>query len=625
MSRSRIACRCVLLILILLAFALRFYRLSAQSFWNDEGNSARIAERPLKLIWEGAAADIHPPGYYLLLHYWRALCGHSEFSLRSFSALAGVLTVVFTFLLGRRLFNERVGTMAALVGAVSPFAIYYAQEARMYALLGLLSVLSTYLLAAGSIPLYLITCVAGLYTHYAFPFVLFVHNLWVGLWWLAEGRHRADWKRLMLTWAGLQMIMVLLYLPWLPIALRSVTGWPAAGREYRLWEAMLDVLRVLTVGQTLPPVQARVRVALVEAVLLLTLSLWPRRATGTRLSAVGIMLYLAIPVSLIFALGLYKPEWLKFLLVVLPPFHILMALGADNLGRSISRRPALSSVLSALLLLPCLFPLAPSLRNLYFDPSYARDDYRGIAAFIASRLRPGDAIILNAPNQWEVFTYYYPDRDVYPAPYRPDPSEVEGFLLPLTEQYRRFFVLYWGDAESDPGRLIESWLAEHAYKATDSWHGRVRLSLYGVASLPERPTADLESCFGEAICLRGYALPERQLGAGEILPVSLFWETRGEVTERYKVTVQLLDGSGQLVTQCDTEPRAGLLPTDRWKAGLTLTDRYGLLLPPEVAPGRYELIVAVYHAFTGIRLPVSRPGASPGDHIRIAQVEVSAR
>ncbi|HDQ34698.1 MAG TPA: hypothetical protein ENN14_00085, partial [Chloroflexi bacterium] len=50
-----------LLVLLLLSAGLRFYRLDAQSFWNDEGNTARLVERPIPLIIAGAAGDIHPP------------------------------------------------------------------------------------------------------------------------------------------------------------------------------------------------------------------------------------------------------------------------------------------------------------------------------------------------------------------------------------------------------------------------------------------------------------------------------------------------------------------------------------------------------------------------------------
>lgn len=260
----------------------------------------------------------------------------------------------------------------------------------------------------------------------------------------------------------------------------------------------------------------------------------------------------------------------------------------------------------------------PSLRNLYFDPTYARDDYRQIAADVAAALRPGDAIILNAPNQWEVFTYYYPDQDVYSAPYRPGSEGVEAFMTPLVEQYRRLFVLYWGDAESDPRRLIETWLAAHAYKAGDAWYGRVRLATYGVAPLPEEPVIALDARFGEAIRLGGYALAGDPFAPGDVLPVTLFWEAQAPIAERYKVTVQLLDGAGQLVAQVDMEPGDGLAPTTTWDPGQVLTDRCGVPLPADLPPGRYTLIAGLYHVATGERLPVD----TGGDHVVLCDVEV---
>jgi hypothetical protein len=281
-------------------------------------------------------------------------------------------------------------------------------------------------------------------------------------------------------------------------------------------------------------------------------------------------------------------------------------------------------VVSRLSLLAILtIPLLPSLHNLYFSPAYARDDYRQIAADVAALARPGDGVILNAPNQWEVFTYYHPDQDVYPAPYRPDPAEVEAFLRPLIEQYRRLFVLYWGDAESDPQRLIETWLAAHAYKAADRWYGRVRLATYGVAPQPEEPAVPLDARFGEHIRLRGYALVGDSFAPGDILPATLFWETQAPIPEPYKVTVQLLDGAGQLVAQHDTEPGDGLTPTTIWEPGQVLADRHGVPLPADLAPGRYTLVVGLYHVATGERLPVTLSGASLGDRLILEQVEVA--
>jgi len=630
--------RLTLLAILLLASFLRFYHLDTQSFWNDEGNSARIAERSLDLIVEGAAGDIHPPGYYLLLHCWRALFGPSEFALRSLSVACGLALVALTYLLGRHLFGQAAGLMAAFLGAISPFAVYYSQEARMYALLGALSAASTLLVIhalrhtfdvsrltfdiSRLLPLasYVLTAAAGLYTHYAFTLVLLAHNAVFGLWWLAVARRSGNRWHWLLAWGGAQVAILALYLPWLPIALRSATGWSSAGQGYELAPALLDVLRILAVGDTLPLGDALL--ALLGAGVLLFAGLWPSQTQGW-LTVASLAFYLLLPSALIFAFDLYKPAWLKFLIVVLPPFHLLLAHGIENLATLTSRASRLTHHVSRITLY-ALFAIAvyPSLYNLYFNPAYARDDYRQIATDVAASARPGDAVVLNAPNQWEVFTYYYPDRDVYPAPYRSDAAGVEAFLNPLVERYRRLFVLYWGDAESDPHRLVETWLAFHTYKSGDRWYGRVRLAIYRVAPLPEEPSVALDARFGDSIRLCGYALDDAGSVPGDILPMTLFWEAQAPLVERYKVTVQLLDGAGQLVAQHDTEPGDGLSPTDRWQPGQPLADRYGISLPDDLPPGHYTLIVGLYHVTTGERLPVATGGELVGDHLSLGNVEV---
>jgi 4-amino-4-deoxy-L-arabinose transferase-like glycosyltransferase len=665
------AARLLFLAILVLAALLRFYRLDAQSFWNDEGNAARIAERSVDLIVEGAAGDVHPPGYYLLLHLWRAAFGKSELALRSLSVVAGLALVAGTYLLGRRLFNEAPGLVAAFLAAVSPFGIYYSQEARMYALLGAVSALSSLLLVRlypltdpprlrrcrALVPwvAYVVAGAAGLYTHYAFVFVLVAHNVAFGVWWLVERlRVQLRWRALA-AWAGAQTAMGLLYLPWLPIAL-DATGRSSAGGEVQLGGALLDVLRVLTVGITLPLREARA--ALVVAAALIVAGLIPgwgaardRQRTESGLwPGVGLLLVtLLIPLVLFFGFDLYKPAWLKFLVVVLPPFYILLARGVVRLGDVISRglgslsrearpeRLVLRFASYGTILLALTAFTYPSLRNLYFNPAYFRDDYRQIAADIRAVQRPGDAIVLNAPNQWEVFTYYAPDEDVYPAPYRPSSGKVERFLAPIREEHERIFVLYWGDAESDPRRRIESWLAEHAYKTGDRWYGDVRLAMYSVAPLPQQPQTTLTARFGGSaagsaaggrpgILLHGYALAaDEPFAPGDVLPVTLFWEAEGAVAEPYKITLQMLDEAGRLSAQVDTVPRDGLAPTTSWEVGEVLTDRYGLHLSQDLSPGRYTLIVAIYHVASGERLDVAVEGETVGDHLALRQVTVGTR
>src|SRR5690349_11992120 len=103
------------LLALALAAWLRFFHLDTQSYWNDEGNSLRLAQRAPAAIIAAAAADIHPPGYYLALSGWLALTGDTEFALRSFSALAGVVTVALLYRLGREYFSRAAGLGAALL------------------------------------------------------------------------------------------------------------------------------------------------------------------------------------------------------------------------------------------------------------------------------------------------------------------------------------------------------------------------------------------------------------------------------------------------------------------------------------------------------------------------------
>jgi hypothetical protein len=173
--------------ILLLAGLLRFYNLAGQSLWADEGNSVALARRGFVEIAQRTAFDIHPPFYYWLLKIWVSIFGDSEIGLRSLSAVLGISLVYLVLILGARLFNRRVGLMAALVAAVSPLQVYYSQEARMYMLLALLGVLTLWLTLTilESSPArqkwaglcYILTVTAGLYTHYAYPLILIVANL----------------------------------------------------------------------------------------------------------------------------------------------------------------------------------------------------------------------------------------------------------------------------------------------------------------------------------------------------------------------------------------------------------------------------------------------------------------
>src|SRR5919107_5130279 len=134
-----------LLAIMLLGAALRFYDLGFQSLSEGELASWDLSNRgTLPQVIEGVRGDIHPPLYFLMLRFAQWIFGDAEWALRLPSAMAGWLCIPAIYLLGRRLYSEREGLIAALFLAVFWAPIYYSQEARVYSTLILLSIFTTY-------------------------------------------------------------------------------------------------------------------------------------------------------------------------------------------------------------------------------------------------------------------------------------------------------------------------------------------------------------------------------------------------------------------------------------------------------------------------------------------------
>jgi uncharacterized membrane protein len=174
--------------ILLLSTFLRFHLIDSQSLWNDEGNSYQMTQKSVSQILTDSAADIHPPLYYLLLSAWTRAAGTSEFALRGFSALSGLILIAVIYALGKKLFNPTAALIAAFCAAFNPALIYYSQEARMYELIALIGA-STWLSALSleqratsrtffvlRLTSFVIFLTLGLYTHYSFAFIIIALN-----------------------------------------------------------------------------------------------------------------------------------------------------------------------------------------------------------------------------------------------------------------------------------------------------------------------------------------------------------------------------------------------------------------------------------------------------------------
>lgn len=166
-----------IIIIFLIFLSLRLYHLGFHDFWYDEIGTIGYAQYP----W----GNWNAPLYWIFLHYWVKIFGISEFSLRFPSLLFSFLSVVLIFLLGKELFNKKVGILASLLIGLSPFHLWYAQEACDYSMVLFLGTLSSYLLLKaierGQLKIWLVftlVSITGLYTNYFYIFLFLAQTIY---------------------------------------------------------------------------------------------------------------------------------------------------------------------------------------------------------------------------------------------------------------------------------------------------------------------------------------------------------------------------------------------------------------------------------------------------------------
>jgi hypothetical protein len=119
---------------LLLGAALRFYRLGAQRLWLDELYTVELVRGGPGAIWYNAFVDIWPPLSNLPFWLTAQLVGISPLSLRFVSALAATIALPLYQRAGTLALDRWTALLATALLAIAPLAVYYAQEARSYAL-----------------------------------------------------------------------------------------------------------------------------------------------------------------------------------------------------------------------------------------------------------------------------------------------------------------------------------------------------------------------------------------------------------------------------------------------------------------------------------------------------------
>lgn len=390
---------------VLLAFLLRAVNLGAQSIWYDEAFSLLLARYGYSEIVARTARDTMPPLYYWLLHLW-GTGPPADFYPRFLSVMAGTCSVALVYAVGKLLVDARTGAVAALFAAVAPFQVFYGQEVRMYALLGLWALLAVFGFLLGwqrgsrrGWALYALATALAVYTH--------------ALGWLPSAA-LFGWGLLTAYRAPARLAPPLLalgtallaYLPWLTVMLgqarQVLTSFWASPPSfvspfaslylffegpfvgYSLFPAVLGLVLV-ALGLTVPP-------------------MLPPKAGADRLALSFLWAWLAFPLLALYLASQVQSVYLERVVIGAAfPVYLLLGWVAT---RPWSEAPGrLGALLGLLVLLAGLW----GLRNWYSDPDVGKPPQREAARAVQAAWQPGQPVLHSSDGSLFPFLLYAPD------------------------------------------------------------------------------------------------------------------------------------------------------------------------------------------------------------------------
>ncbi len=410
-----------MLVIVLLAFALRVYHLDAQSLWRDEVDAIRYSNGSLGYLLSVLPQEGHNgPLYFAVLQLWRALTGDSEFTLRYFSTIGGVLMVALTYQAARQFRLARaVGVIAALLAATSPYLIWYSQEAKMYTWLATLVLLAVYafqraftqstdehrwtqikiienLCPSVSIcghffsafwwVIFVAATSLSFYTHILAPLMLPVYALWALV---QRPQFKAHWK-------GWLISMALLTLPYLPLLRWQAPLLMAGNYTGHPFYPLPEQTRLLAHFYSAGILNSRYSLYLMTGfTFLLLLGLFlPPPNTSAR-SRLQLAIWLFLPPIAVYLISLRVRVFEdRYLIYIVPAFYMLAALGAAVI---FTRWRAAGYVVLSLLMVFNLWGIYQQATN------SIKADFRAAAAYI-----------LTANRRPPTTTHYPPSTTHYP-------------------------------------------------------------------------------------------------------------------------------------------------------------------------------------------------------------------
>ena len=430
----------VVLLLTLLAGALRFLDIGGETFWKNELFSVYWVKNPFEfLLTKGLITETNPPLYFVLLKLWTGVFGSSEAAVRSLSTLASTASIPLAYLLGLELGGVAVGLVGATLLAISPVQLYFAHEARVYAFLPLFTLVTMLGLCrflrtpdtrgfmpdrrfANSLDIYALGAIALLYSHASSVLVLAALGLTTLLYFAEIRAPRSQ----VLAFLFANVIVALLASPAI-MALAMQAKSPniewmpplsLAGLMAVLHCLMVAPVVRFDVTGTAREVLAWTELGMAVAALAM-LSLAARRRFRDRLSYALLVLFPLLFVMLLCAVSMVRPILIPRLAVWLVVPVMLVAAVAFTQSKA-PRLRLLAIVLTA----GCILL---GLSDTSFAPARHNPDWRGFVADARAAGIADDAVLVAGPHAGPLGILYYggPAIAEHLRQWRPPPGHQE--------------------------------------------------------------------------------------------------------------------------------------------------------------------------------------------------------
>jgi len=583
---------------LLVAFWLRVWNLGTYDLWLDEAISFFVANRPPLQVIAYSAQNVleHPPGYYLLLHFWMQLAGSSETALRLLSAIGGTLCLPLLMTLARRWYGNHMSALAGLLLCIQPLAVTLSRDARMYTWYTAAILLMVYLLDralhdghALSWLSFGAAALTALAFNYLTVFVLLALAVFAVTQMRHMGRRLAPLFLVLLVLLGLPLLWIVttpgprgsalqlladMRVPWSPSRLVNIYfGLPLSGAADNgstpLLIASAGLRWLLVIAGIMGMGQPRV---------------WQRRTLQSLLASLLIVPPLAASVVFIIVKQRYFSALLGF-------FVLMVALGIVACWR---RSRALGAVLLAALLLMDSLASIPTGQGEYRPFSIPMEH-------IVARARAGEPIVYSY--HWDKYLDHYYDSAQLPAitiPPGETPVTIEeaeaGARAALSNIGSAWMVMYPSKLKPE---IVEAGFNRAGFPTGMTWFPGDRGVLRYFA---ERPVIEHPGgvTWGDDIRLMRWWTSAAEVAAGDALRLQFEWQKlappnqEGQGTaERPSplISLSLVGNDRKTWATRVAAPCNGACTVADWYEAPG-QERQGFYIPLDTPPGRYELQLA---------------------------------